>query len=289
MVGPAASRYAFGSALCALLTVLAACADDDDTADGARSSGDARDAGVEVIEVVDGDTVRVRVDGTEERLRLVGVDAPEVGECLAQDASNALEQLLAGGPIRLEADSSDRDRYGRLLRYVHVGDRFVNAELIEAGLAIARSYPPDVARDVELEQAQRVAQRAGVGIWAPDACGPRSDASVAIVAIEADPPGDDVENLNGEFVEIHNEGTEDVELTGWVLRDESAAHRFAFPDGFVVPAGATVRVRTGCGRDTPTELHWCESGSAVWNNDGDTAFVLDASGNIVASRAYVPD
>ena len=55
---------------------------------------------------------------------------------------------------------------------------------------------------------------------------------------------------------------------------------------FDLPAGAQVRVRTGCGRDTSTDLYWCEQGSAVWNNSGDTAFLSDPRGNTVDTRSY---
>ena len=56
--------------------------------------------------------------------------------------------------------------------------------------------------------------------------------------------------------------------------------------GFILAAGAKVRLHTGCGEASDTDLYWCVSGSAVWNNDGDTVFVLDANGNIVVSRNY---
>jgi micrococcal nuclease len=263
-------------------------------ADNSGSSGLEADSGaddpqtneVEVVEVVDGDTVRVRLNDHDDVVRAIGIHTPEVGECLADEAVAQLEGLLASGPVRLERDVSDRDRFGRLLRYVFAGEQFVNAEMVEAGVAIARSFPPDTAGEAELERAEDEAQEAGRGIRAPAPCGPRADASLTIVAIEADPPGNDVENLNGEWVESRNDGAHDVDLTGWVLRDESATHRFAFPHGFVLGAGATVRILSGCGTDTLAGLHWCVTGSAVWNNDGDTAFLLDPSGNIAARRSY---
>ena len=63
------------------------------------------------------------------------------------------------------------------------------------------------------------------------------------------------------------------------------SHRYNFPSGFLLDAGADVRVLTGCGTDTTTSLYWC-SGGAVWNNSGDTAFLLDPSGNIHAQYGY---
>ena len=81
-----------------------------------------------------------------------------------------------------------------------------------------------------------------------------------------------------------------VNLTGWVVKDESASHRYPFPAGFTLLAGETVTIHTGCGTDETTDagtdLFWCFTGSAIWNNDGDTAFVLDPNGNIVATHPY---
>jgi hypothetical protein len=74
-------------------------------------------------------------------------------------------------------------------------------------------------------------------------------------------------------------------LVGGVLKDETASHRFNFPSGFTLDGGAEVRVFTGCGTDSGTELFWC-NGRAVWNNDGDTAFLLDANGNIADEYSY---
>lgn len=127
---------------------------------------------------------------------------------------------------------------------------------------------------------------AEAGLWAPDACGTAVSAEVQIVHIEYDAPGNDNFNLNGEWVEILNGDETAVDLTGWVLKDESASHRYTFPNGFTLQPGATAFVYTGCGQDSATALYWCESGSAVWNNSGDTGFLLDPSGNLVWSYAY---
>jgi len=240
---------------------------------------------LQVIKVIDGDTFEATIDGVKERVRLIGIDAPEIGECMSAEAAAALEALVRSG-VQLVPDVSDRDQYGRLLRYVEAGDVFVNEELVRQGLALARDYPPDTARQTVLSSAQASAKQAGRGLWNPAACGPATAASVQISGINANPAGDDTKNLNEEWIEVTNTGTVNLDLTGWVIRDESASHRFAFPDGFMLDAGATVRLHTGCGEPSASDLYWCISGSAVWNNDGDTVFVLDVNGNIVVSRSY---
>ena len=75
-----------------------------------------------------------------------------------------------------------------------------------------------------------------------------------------------------------------MDMTGWVVHDEYG-WQFTFP-AFTLAPGASVRVRTGCGQNTNTDLYWCKSGTAVWNNDGDTVFLLDATGNLIDSYSY---
>lgn len=102
---------------------------------------------------------------------------------------------------------------------------------------------------------------------------------VRIEEIVYDPPGDDV---IGEYVRIQNHG-DAVEMTGWTLRDE-AGRVYTFP-AFTLASGASVRVWTGSGVDSGTDLYW-GSGNAIWNNTGDTAYLRDDQGSLVATYNY---
>lgn len=240
-----------------------------------------------VTGVIDGDTVTVDIAGSTESLRLIGINSPENGECYSEEASARLVELVAGAEVTLVGDRSNRDQYGRLLRYVYLGQLFVNETLVREGYAIARRYEPDTAMATVLERAQAAAQDAEAGLWAPEACGATTGTNIRIGQIHYDAAGDDNTNLNDEWVEFFNGGSESVELTGWVVKDESASHRYSLPAGFVLGPGATVRLHTGCGDDTSASLYWCNQGSAVWNNSGgDTVFLLDPRGNIAASERY---
>jgi micrococcal nuclease len=120
----------------------------------------------EVVSVTDGDTIRVLMpDGMNEPVRLIGIDAPEDGSVLDQEATAYLEELVLGRQVRLVVDVSDRDRFDRLLRYVYVGDVFVNARMVRAGLAIAKRYEPDIAKASLLESIQGMAQQEALGLF----------------------------------------------------------------------------------------------------------------------------
>ena len=107
------------------------------------------------------------------------------------------------------------------------------------------------------------------------------------MALAYDPPGsNDNQNLNEEWVALQNTGRLEVGLSGWGIKDESASHRYAFPNDFFLGPGSLVVVHTGCGADGSEHLYWCNTGSSIWNNSGDTVFVSDPAGNIVTFLAY---
>jgi micrococcal nuclease len=126
-----------------------------------------------VDRVIDGDTIRVRIDGRMERVRYVGVNTPERSrdgaraQCFAEAASRFNTTLVAHERVRLERDVSERDRYGRLLAYVH-RERdgvFVNAELVRRGFARARVYKPDIRHAAYLAKLQQTARQEHRGLW----------------------------------------------------------------------------------------------------------------------------
>jgi hypothetical protein len=105
-----------------------------------------------------------------------------------------------------------------------------------------------------------------------------AESGIAITNANFAAPSPEKENLDEEWVEISNLGTTDVSLAGWTLED-AQNHTYKFPD-FSLKASGAVKIRTGMGNDT-VDLFWNRS-SSIWNNDGDVATLMDASGNIVS-------
>jgi micrococcal nuclease len=123
----------------------------------------------DVIRVIDGDTIEVRLtDGQVRRVRYIGIDTPERSEDLYTEATRANSRLVDGEEVGLVKDVSETDRYGRLLRYVYAGDTFVNAELVREGYAAAATYPPDVAYADYFVKLAAEARDKGVGLWSSE-------------------------------------------------------------------------------------------------------------------------
>lgn len=119
-----------------------------------------------VVAIVDGDTIKVQMDGKVYSLRYIGIDTPEVGQVFAAEATQANSLLVAGKTVTLISDVSNVDRFGRLLRYVIADGVFVNYELVREGFAIAKRYPPDTACSAVFVSAQAQAQLYDAGRWA---------------------------------------------------------------------------------------------------------------------------
>lgn len=124
-----------------------------------------------VTRAVDGDTIEVRLDGAAEDVRYIGVDTPETVkpdtpvQCFGPQASSFNHRLIEGKRVRLVFGVERRDVYGRLLAYVYLDGRFVNAELVRRGLARTLTIPPNDRFAGRLKRLEMAAARAGRGLW----------------------------------------------------------------------------------------------------------------------------
>jgi len=158
------------------LALLASCASEakgSDTSVAPAAPPVSYTANATVARVVDGDTIDVTLNGTEERVRLIGIDTPETVkpntpvQCYGPEASEHTKELLPPGtPVYLERDLVARDDYGRLLSYVFRTDGvFVNRDLIDNGFAVPLEIKPNLAYHVYFEQGADAAKAAGLGLW----------------------------------------------------------------------------------------------------------------------------
>lgn len=125
---------------------------------------------VPITRVTDGDTLRVAYEGRDERVRLIGIDTPEVpwyggrGECFGVEAGLFTRRRLSGRSVRLAFDVEHRDRYRRLLAYVYVGRELFNLTLVREGHARADPHPPNIRMAKAFSRAEGEAQAAGRGL-----------------------------------------------------------------------------------------------------------------------------
>jgi len=135
------------------------------------AAGRAQELEGTVVRVVDGDTIHVKLGDRIEKVRYIGVNTPELHgaggpQPGAAEAAALNRALVLGKRVRLELDVQPRDRYGRLLAYVWVGDLMVNAELVRRGYAQVMTVPPNVRYQALFLALEREARQAGRGLWA---------------------------------------------------------------------------------------------------------------------------
>lgn len=126
-----------------------------------------------VVGFVDGDTIQVAMEGKTETVRFIGVDTPETHkpntpvQCFGPNAAAYTRQLIGSSRVRLAADpySTNRDRYGRLLRYVYLPDgQLVNEILIKTGHGFYYPYFP-FSKSAAFAGAENAAVRQTAGLW----------------------------------------------------------------------------------------------------------------------------
>ncbi len=119
----------------------------------------------QVVHIVDGDTIDALINGTKFRIRYIGMNTPETSQVCGSAATYANSVLVNYKTVALAKDVSETDQFGRLLRYVWVGNTFVNAELVKKGYALAADYPPDTKFSALFHALEAQAQAANTGCW----------------------------------------------------------------------------------------------------------------------------
>lgn len=226
-----------------------------------------------VVDVVDGDTIKVRMDGQNYTIRYIGIDTPESTieiEYFGKEASQKNFELVNGREVVMYRDKSETDRYDRLLRYVFVGDTFINFELVNQGFANAKEYKPDTACSDYFSQGEINAMSLGLGLWAAQALQPTQSAMIgsAVVIVGV--------NKADEYVDIANDSAGAVDLTDWILVSERGDQRCKLAG--TIASGQTLRVWAVSGSG-----YSCNFSQNIWNNsESDPAVLYNTQGTEVS-------
>jgi len=185
------------------------------------------------VRVIDGDTLVVTLDGGEHTVRLLGIDAPELGDAggqaaLAEQATAALATLVGDGAVTLISGAEPNDDGGRLLRHVARGDLVFSVELARQGWVRAHEYTPNTLLYGAIADAQREARAAARGLWAPPVPG------LAMVVDKV-----------AETVVIANDGGAPVDLSGWRVASLRGPQSVELPAGTVLQPGTSLTVASG--------------------------------------------
>jgi micrococcal nuclease len=235
-----------------------------------------------VSRIIDGDTIVVAFDdppfltAAEERVRLLGVNAPELGnskesmELGAFEARAFLKERLTEGTVYLALDYLLRDGFGRLLAYLFLPDgACVNGELLAAGRA--RLYDnPNIHFFDEFRSAEETAKEARAGLWSEEP----DKLFIETVWNEG----------SSEYVVVANASEGPIDLEGWQLHD-SQKNIINLPALILEPGDSVVLYSGKDGVHDPPRAYYPRTNN-IWGNDGDTAFLQNGEGVLVDRYAY---
>jgi len=265
-----------------------------------QEKNNANGQNVTVTRVIDGDTLVVRFSNQSiATIRLLGVDCPETSiqyntayeyqnitnlSCLTYygiQAKDHVTSLLNNSQISISFDeqAQRKDQYGRFLCYVKFESSDFNAWLIEEGYA--RVYTLETfSKKSNYRSLQEKAIEQNRGLWDCSSF----DHPLIIDFVHYDAAGNDEFNLNDEYVVLLNTDDKTIDLNGWSMHDEHG-NMFYFPNGFRLPAQHSVTVYTGSGTNMTTALYWHHK-TPVWNNAGDTVFILNEKNNSIVTYSW---
>lgn len=138
-----------------------------------KTSGSTDQIPVELLEVIDGDTIKVNYKGNTETIRYLLIDTPEINhkqlgkQPFSEEAKNRNKEILSNGNLTIEFDVGNRlDNYGRMLAYIYIDGVSVQETLLEEGLArVAYVFPPNTRYLDDFEKVSNIAEKGKVGVW----------------------------------------------------------------------------------------------------------------------------
>ena len=213
--------------------------------------------------VIDGDTAES--NGTS--IRLLGINTPEKGEKYYSEAKEFLEDLILNKTVRLEYGKERKDRYGRTLAYLYLGNENINLKLVEEGYA--NFYFPS-GKDTHYNKFAQAWEECS-----KNRCMVSKNKCASCIKLTKF-------DYEGEILIFENMCDFDCELTNWEIKDEGRK-KFIFPE-FILESLGNVEIIVGK-RSDEDNLYW-ENQDYVWTDSGDTLFLRDAEGFLVLWKSY---
>jgi len=238
-----------------------------------------------ITAVYDGDTFTL---STGEKVRLRGINTPELRpkEQFGLQARDAAANILLNEQVYLEYGTIKRDSYGRLIASVRTEEIDIAEYLLETGLGHLFLIPPDKVDHERLLKAQTKAQSSSKGIWSLS----RYNSNLHMTSFHANSPGNDNNNINGEYLRVCNTTSKTLNIEGYSITDIQG-NRWEFPN-MDIPPGHTFKVISGIGyhqKDPTKQLEvYLGSYRPIWNNEHDHATIYDTKGKPQDSRVHKP-
>jgi micrococcal nuclease len=216
-----------------------------------------------VSRVIDGDTVEL---SNGERVRLLGINAPELEEPFGEDAKNFLATLVEGKAVSLETDLREKDEYGRKLAFLFIEGRNVNVEVVRNGMAHTFELNKIYKHVNDLKEAETYARNNQLGIW--------KKSNITCVKLV------DLKIVGEEKVILKNECSFSIQLKGWSVEDESH-NRFLFPS-YVFKPNEVIEIYS----TNKVARFSFKKKFPIWNKEGDSLFLRDSQGLLVLFYRY---
>jgi Intermediate filament tail domain. len=206
-------------------------------------------------------------------------------DAFSQSELDALSAFVDSGGVLFLHDQSDfngfdaTDNHNAIASAVNASFRFNDDQVVDDTNNGGASFTPVTGNFNEAIFPGLFEDRPGIGDGNPGEGPP-----LTVAQINEDAGGEDLVDPQ-ENVVFENTGDSELELTGYSVSDETDKS-YSFPDGFTLSPGDQVTLYSGTGNSTATELYWGQTGSAIWNNGGDTVFVTDDTGTTILEESY---
>ena len=216
-----------------------------------------------VSKVIDGDTMEL---SNGEKVRLLGINAPEIKEPFGEEAREFLSKMVKGKKVYLERDLRLRDEFGRLLAFVFVDNKNINLELLKSGFAHTFELSKISKYVKELREAEYLAMKNQLGIW--------KKSNITCIRLV------DLKIAGEEKVVLRNDCNFSIQLKNWILEDESH-NCFIFPSYLFKPKEVIEIYSTN-----KTAKFSFNKNFPIWNREGDSLFLRDSQGLLVLFYRY---